>query len=67
MRTKEEAIKYFYKQLTTDTNIKSLPRHDVEDTLSYMGMGKGAWHYGRCEGRDLIDYIYGDLEDELKE
>ena len=68
MKTKEEAIKYFYKQLDCAENeidIKSFPRHDgTRDAVG--GKDMQAWHYGRCEGRDLIDYIYGDLEDELK-
>lgn len=53
MKTRAEVAKYIEDQLGS-----SYAKPPIPDRLP--GKGPWAWHYGKCELRDLMDFIYGE-------
>jgi hypothetical protein len=54
LKTREEAIKLIESQLSWEHDKGERHRKpaDFSDNIS-------AWHYGKCELYDLLDFIYG--------
>jgi hypothetical protein len=59
MRTREEVREFIRCQLE---KCSKDPRHKREGR--YLRKDLEQWHYGKCELKDLLDFIFGEYKEE---
>jgi hypothetical protein len=71
MKTRQEVVAFIQRQLHAEEDTQlAVPDRKVANWISGTGDGKkDKWHYGKCELRQLLDFMYSELpapDDELK-